>query len=318
MYKTKTILLLAFFQGAYYGCQSPNENNEKRESILNQLYSNVSIGKISVLPNGTIIALSDKGVLRSTNKGEYWYYTINTNDYLFGITFNKDGDVYITADVGIYSSSNFGSSWRFTDSISKFMYDDLVFAEIFNSITVTSNKYVFAASGSTVFCSTDRGISWYKPDTSFHGVYVQNICQINDTLLVTSDIGIFRSTNYGTTWDTLNVRSTWFSVLYTDSLSNIYLSYMQPVTYRSSDGGSSWQKVYDGFFESFTIGKNNVLFAGDYRHLLKSFDNGLTWSIIANATDLGVAANSIALDVDGYLYVGASMTGIYKSKKSFY
>jgi photosystem II stability/assembly factor-like uncharacterized protein len=67
----------------------------------------------------------------------------------------------------------------------------------------------------------------------------------------------------------------------------------------------------------FTVGKNNIIFAVD-RNLLKSTDNGLTWNVVASVSDLGVTANSTAIDDEGYLYIGASMTGIYKSTKSFY
>ncbi|NUN68499.1 MAG: hypothetical protein HUU02_02190 [Bacteroidetes bacterium] len=316
MNKAKIIVILVCIQCILYGCDSTNESNEQRESILHQLYPNVSVSKIAIVPNGNIIAVVEKGVMRSIDKGKSWQYCIN--DYPHGrIIFSNDGYVYIPTLSGMYSSSNYGSSWSFTDSIAKFTDGNLVLAKSLGSMVVTSNNYVFGTSSNGVLCSTNRGKNWFEPDTSFHISYIEDICQIHDTLFVSGIFGVLRSTNYGLSWDTLAAVDAWIAELYTDSLNNIYVSNIFGSTYRSSDRGISWHNVYKGFLAGFTVGKNNVLFAVD-RNLLKSSDNGLTWIEIVSATDLGVTANSTAIDDEGYLYVGASMRGIYKSKTSFY
>lgn len=142
---------------------------------------------------------------------------------------------------------------------------------------------------------------------------------------------LFKSTDYGTTWDTLLIGREYRSILIDPSNHNVIYALSPYVIIKSEDGGLTWESIRNGiyldgvtFIQSLTMNPKNpkVLYAGTWGiyggDLYKSYDGGLHWyKILSDSLTSGVI--SIAIDpIDtNVVYVGTATRGIlWKSTDS--
>jgi len=190
-----------------------------------------------------------------------------------------------------------------------------------NSVVSFSDNgtYLYAAlAGKGLYKTQNYGLNWTWSNTGLNVQAMNNICSKDSFIFVASNNGLFRSTNYGLTFDSLTSHpGSAFAVI---TLNNFLFKGMLNGIHRSTDWGNSWIIVNNeipGNFpdiRSLTY-SNNTIYAGvDYGYdlkIYKSTNYGNNWSQIGQE----IPSNNIPYSLYAYdnLLLCGTETGVYKS-----
>ncbi len=261
-----------------------------------------------------ISGMESTGTFRSTNDGASWTHTgvpefestylASVGSYLF-----SDEDGYVP----FFISSDGGESWtEHMDAAA-------------GTIVSIGTRFLAANNNNSavVFVSTDSGNTWTQsnPITTSYGV--RALAVIDSNLFALTDIGIFRSTDIGSSWievstalDLSNINNWAYTMVAING--NLFAAGFH--LYFSSDLGASWNEIEPGSgitplsepFNPAFVQCGSLLFATDFGRVIRSLDNGVTWE----ATDTGLADTIVnALAVYGnYIFAGTIGNGVSMSK----
>ena len=256
--------------------------------------SPIENGGEAFVSDNAIIVAEDNFIWRSTDNGASW--DVVEQFALTGISsFARAGTKLFGASVtGIETSTDNGASWSF-EAFSNGAYS-------FSS----NGSTIYLGSASKVFKSTDLGATWIDMSSGLGNGGIQALLFDGTTLFAGTPadaVGIFRSTNGGTSWDAaasgLPIGKTIRSLI-------SFGAYLFGGTegdgiYRSSDHGDAWAKVdtnnnllADQLVFTFCT-KDNALFAGAANGIYKSTDGGTTFQRTLNGfpPNIGVFAWSL-------------------------
>ena len=256
--------------------------------------SPIENGGEAFVSDNAIIVAEDNFIWRSTDNGASW--DVVEQFALTGISsFARAGTKLFGASItGIETSTDNGASWSF-EAFSNGAYS-------FSS----NGSTIYLGSASKVFKSTDLGATWIDMSSGLGNGGIQALLFDGTTLFAGTPadaVGIFRSTNGGTSWDAaasgLPIGKTIRSLI-------SFGAYLFGGTegdgiYRSSDHGDAWAKVdtnnnllADQLVFTFCT-KDNALFAGAANGIYKSTDGGTTFQRTLNGfpPNIGVFAWSL-------------------------
>lgn len=176
-----------------------NNIGKNTKNIIDQmLYS----GKFKLSPSGAIYLHSEKYLFVSNDYGLSWK-SIETelnrnNGTIYNITFDKYANVFLATSKGVYYSlagkNNFTCIGLSNTPVSNVQFN--------------SKDWLYALNSTQLFVSKDRGTSWTLlenfPNIGGYSLYIN---KYNVLFVGTSD-GIFRSTDYGETWEYVGLRNT--------------------------------------------------------------------------------------------------------------
>ena len=258
----------------------------------------------SIVSDNAIIVAEDNFIWRSTDDGMSW--DVVEQFALTGISsFAKAGTkLFGAATTGIQTSTDNGASWSF-EPFSNGAYS-------FSS----NGGTIYLGSNSKVFKSTDVGATWMDVSTGLGNGGIQALLFDGTTLFAGTPadaVGIFRSTNGGTSWDPaaagLPIGKVIRSLISFGTY--VFAGTEGDGIYRSSDHGDTWAKtdVNNTLLAQqlvFTFcTKDQALFAGAQNGIYKSTDGGATFQRIINGFPPNIGLFAWSLTASGGNVVAA-------------
>lgn len=166
-----------------------------------------------------------------------------------------------------------------------------------------------------IFRSANEGNSWTKTHNG------TGLCFFDDGSAIYAGVdfeGIFKSYNSGQTWSAANngiptapnLRS---PSAFTKAGNNLIASFYYGGIYLSSNQGASWSQVSTETLVYCLAKAGSTLFAGTQNGLMKSTDNGLTWSYVQNDLYNNTTVTAIYVKSANEIYIGTGSMGLFVS-----
>ncbi len=252
----------------------------------------------SIASAGSIIVAGGfQSVALSTNGGSSWKFVdVPLPSFSRIASLAIDGTTIYAGTAGfpfgVYKSTDSGAHWAPSN-------DSIEIVSV-TGITLSSGRVVLAAGEKGVIVSTDFGGSWTQHNSGIApGGNIRSLLSDGNTILAgTGGNGVHRTLDHGATWTRLgasndgNLENEIVAGLAVQG-SNAYAStLLGDGVYRSTNGGSNWQKVNTGFLSPFLqvfdveISGSNVI-AGADDGIYVSTNGGVQWT---RTNDIGMSA----------------------------
>ncbi len=235
---------------------------------------------ISIIDENNVFILAQNNLLlQTTDGGKNWIQkyiprkysgTMKFFDYLNGyITFLPDKILLKTSDGGeTWDSTKIGND----DKLSSICYINQNEAIITQTDT-SKKEYLMITS--------DAGKTWSRIENILEADYQKMYFINNQTGLLSSSIGLFKTSDGGETWVLINdaVYDISYFKFFDENNGYIWGKYF---IYSTTDGGAKWKAEYSGSFDkeinSIDIFENGfVIGVGNYGVIKRTTDNGYTW-----------------------------------------
>jgi photosystem II stability/assembly factor-like uncharacterized protein len=276
---------------------------------------------------------TEGGLMRSTTKARSWSVSsgvpVDATVSALAVSPTFDGDGHALAGTeahGIFCSANHGETWHVVDGIPS--------GKPVNGLTYINGSTVVAASGNSLWRSTDSGLTWQQ--LSVRGTRRAPILALvtaaDGTVLAgVAGAGVVRSDDAGETWSLSNTGLT-SRPLFDLQLSPNYHSdgflmagSSDEGVLVSRDGGQSWSGITDGLppatvnrlalSPGFSLDGSALALVADA--LFCSSDGGDTWEAVATSpegTPIMSVAFSPAFAEDRMIALGGYGGGVFLSK----
>jgi photosystem II stability/assembly factor-like uncharacterized protein len=166
------------------------------------------IRSILETPDGAILAGSDKGILKSTDGGNTWKEVYTGN---MVVSLNAaDGVLLGGADQGVLISTDGGEHWDWSLKGDGMTQKTAAIDGRLVAITRSTREegpwqQVNNNADNMVNClytSTDKGKTWQRMGENIPGILeIEDVEQVGKYLFCSCDTGIFRSADWGKTWE---------------------------------------------------------------------------------------------------------------------
>lgn len=288
----------------------------------------VSFNAFFSCPNGTILASTTRGLMRSFDQGENW----NTTNTLFTnpptvFAQSTDGSLYSVTPKGVQKSTDSGLSWE----------SPLYSSTKVTSVAVSGTGILFVGQSDSIriFRSSDAGKTWEKriidPGLGY-GRITSLMTEPPNYLHAVTSSGVFTSADNGSTWSTVRYKPTGqvlsLAVAWNGKLWAL-ASYFP--LYWSTDHGKTWTQttrgaggLTNGSLSAFALDASNNIFVGTRygsmsdsygSGVFRSTDDGVTWTNLSFGigADAYPTIRALAVSPSGYLLVGTMDQGMYRS-----
>lgn len=287
------------------------------------------------------------GVWVSSDFGANWseipiFTSSIQGDMVQNIKFSpSDSDIAfaVTKNGKIYKSSDGGANWTKTYDNSRYFWYNIAIDPL------DPDTVYFGSYGDSFFKSTDAGVTVLASSSGisilpYLSTFAQSRSNPEIVYIVAMNRGIYRSTNYGYTWEyrsDLGTNTSTYAIAVDPENPNILLAPFVDATdgltkiHRSTDGGLSWTATLNTvnlYWRKiiFAPSDNNIVYAVNLggltqsNNVLRSNDNGQTWSAITyfDNKKIGSGAANTGIDIDpldenNVFVAGDSPTVLYKS-----
>ncbi len=226
------------------------------------------------------------------------------------VTTSPGGQIFAGTGGGIYTSINNGDTWTFFSN---------GFSGKITAIAFYSN-FIFAGTDNGVYRSSDNGANWVAINNGITILQVTSLAISPGGVIYAGTLdytnysgGIYRSVNNGDTWTSIKNGMPFPAVISLSILPNGSILAGQTIAhgiYLSTNNGDLWTRVVneDRNVNTFAVNSAGVVFAGYIGGVMRSLDNGNTWTTInSGLTSPWIYALSINLS-SGEIFAGGLAT----------
>lgn len=196
-----------------------------------------------------------------------------------GYLLNINGDLFLTTDTG--------NTWQ--------NHGNFPGGQTFK---IEQSTGIIPSSDSSIYISRDTGSTWFKTTGSPGTPLISNWCDIigTDTIFVLKSVNnfvaaLYKSVNRGDSWELINNNIDQFYNTSIDFITSQIGYALKPGgIYKTSDGGVSWQQLYNVSSSANVICMKfyDTLRGVAYRELtgmLRTIDGGLNWAVSNQVVD---------------------------------
>ena len=253
------------------------------------------------------------GFFLSTDHGLSWTSRDSglTDHYVMSLgksIIDSDTTIFAgTYGTGVFRTTNNGITWTPANSGLPVYNDGSGQFLTVQSILSFGNKVFAATYGQGVYSSTDAGDHWIA---SNHGIANSKVWSlaIKDTLIFANAGGLFRTNNYGQSWDSVAPWSGESIIV----VGNRIIAGSEAVVFISTDDGTSWVPSNGTGWSVRTLfaipdgNQNAKLLDGEQEgRVWLSTDLGMNWMPMSNGMDNYTTVNSFAI-IGEQLYAGCN------------
>lgn len=248
-----------------------------------------------------------------------WEFLGLKDTVITDIAFDDSGNIFIVSQpTAVYKSTDNGIIFKpKTNGIT---------ASNGTAIDIDSKGNIYLTAYGGVFKTTNGGENWFRIALEVNNLEFYTVKVLpNDYIVISNFDGIYRSTDYGATWEATdyNYWGAWEIGINTNGIlfvGNFSASWFS--IYRSTNFGKNW--IFSSRLPAQTLlfSKNGDVFAGVGNNPLfdsdiyKSTDDGLTWNRTnAFITSKQFSYKDFELDInnDFYAIVSGNYNGVYFS-----
>jgi hypothetical protein len=228
-----------------------------------------------------------------------------------------------------YAGSGVAGVARTTDDARWNVANTGLFASEVSAVAAakSSSAIAYAATGSSVFKTTNAGVSWQNLTSIGVDQQVWPVLAVDPTnpsvvYTATDEKGVIRTTDGGSTWTASNagIETTAIGSLAIDPTAHqtIYAG-ADDGLYRSVDGGAHWTLLDADLSGASALAIDpanaQTMFAGTFDGVFRSTDGGAHWSDVTPSNSfLQTQIHGIAIDPSAHTHVYvAAQRGVWKS-----
>lgn len=198
------------------------------------------------------------------------YVPIPTVYIVNAIQSGNNNDLFVSSSQGVFLTNDDCKTWTQlskADSICPWLWE----------IVITKNNYIIGnAHNQKLYITTNMGSSWKMKNTQFD--FYNLAGDTTGTLWVTTQSGLYKSSDYGDTWQRQNIDEANFSQISISKQNEIYVAAGQNI-YLSTNNGSDWIKnPLPDYFQKMVLNeKGELFFAMGNKGFFVSKDRAKTW-----------------------------------------
>ena len=284
------------------------DNGQSWANQKNAGFSGISCYGFVKTSNNTLLAGSYQGIFKSTDQGATWLLLTSwpTTREVNALAAGNNGFVVAATTDGLFTSNDHGNSWQ-TTTVTTYSYD----------VTIQAGTTKLAAATETgLYTSQDLGVTW-KQATGTSLFNVTDV-GISPSGIVLANAGglLLRSANYGSTVQQLSsgpidARDFAFSG------NTLFLSAQNGI-YRSTDQGQTWSNVSTNLKDDISlvlrINSEGILYAGGFTSgIWRSADSGVNWTLWSQSGLTAPHSGNFFRMTNGTL-LAATYSGLFASQ----
>ncbi len=265
---------------------------------------NPRVWSVKAFGSKLFVGSDASGVFSSEDGGESWHRDSLSYNWSYVMDFAAVGStVYAGTAGGVLKRSPSDTAWQPVPTGIQYSVTCLY---------ATDSTLIAGSAGYPFYVSTDGGANWGPPATALPGSGVTTVVADKGDLFVGHDLGLFRSTDSGSTWsrfgralDSLRV----CTIAIRDSV--MLVGVRTEGVYRSMDRGSTWSNVSDSLPDKRILSlalNDSVVLVGTDGGIFRSADFGARWRKCAVDSSYGFAILS-----RGRAFIVATADGIFRS-----